>query len=393
MKEKVAGWIVGVECANANSPGSYVLPEDSISQAGTGGRSVASSSKSSSVRRRYVEESAKRRALEAKLKLFEEQQALAERKFQLQQPEKRLKIKSDLIQIAAKEQVYAEADALERGSTFELDLKSKELSPQNCQIKEREETGAAKREGLNPVVSGWSPSSLPPCEQGINQSQASVEAIERMVDIQEKQAKCMEGLVNQQYKSALTLTLPKPEVPVFGGDPVEYSNFVKAFECLIESRTESSSSRLHYLAQYTEGEVQELMRSCLAMDPEEGYHEARKLLKQRYGQSYKIATAYVDKVTKGPAIKSEDRKGLQNFATLLTSCRNTLKSIGYSSKIENPGSLRGVINRLPYDLRKKWRNTADQISEDQDREIKFEDIVVFVEKQARAASHPVFGDI
>ena len=40
-------------------------------------------------------------------------------------------------------------------------------------------------------------------------------------------------------------------------------------------------------------------------------------------------------------------------------------------------------------IRKKWRNTADQISEDHDREIKFEDIVVFVEKQARAASHPV----
>ena len=61
------------------------------------------------------------------------------------------------------------------------------------------------------------------------QSQASVEAIERMVDTQEKQAKCTEGLANQQYKSALTLTLPKPEVPAFGGDPAEYSNF----ECLI----------------------------------------------------------------------------------------------------------------------------------------------------------------
>ena len=115
MKEKVAGWIVGVECANPNFPGTKVLPEDSISQAGIGGRSVASSSKASSVRRRYVEESAKRRALDAKLKLFEEQQALAERKFQLQKQDKRSKIKSDLIQIAAKEQVYAEADALERG--------------------------------------------------------------------------------------------------------------------------------------------------------------------------------------------------------------------------------------------------------------------------------------
>ena len=41
-------------------------------------------------------------------------------------------------------------------STFELDLKSKELYPQNCKIKECEETGAAKveREGLSPVVSG-----------------------------------------------------------------------------------------------------------------------------------------------------------------------------------------------------------------------------------------------
>ena len=185
----------------------------------------------------------------------------------------------------------------------------------------------------------------------------------------------MEGLANQQYKSALTLTLPKPEVPVVGGDPVEYSNFVKAFECLIESRTESSSSRLYYLVQYTEGEVQELMRSCLAMDQEEGYPEADKLVKQRCSQSYKIATAYVDKVTKGSAIRSEDRRGLQNFVTLLTSCRNTLKSIGYSSKVENPDSLKGVINRLRFDFRKKWRNAADQISEDQDREIKLKTLL------------------
>ena len=110
---------------------------------------MASGRKASSVRRRYIEESAKRRALEAK--------------FQLQQQEKKLKIKSDPIQIAAEEQVYAAADALERGRTYELDLKSKELSPQNYKIKELEETGAAKikHEGLNPVVSGWSPSSLP----------------------------------------------------------------------------------------------------------------------------------------------------------------------------------------------------------------------------------------
>ena len=203
LREKIAGWIVGVECGKANLPGSDDLPEDSVSQAGLGDRSVASSGKASSVRRRYVEKSAKRRALEPKLKLFEEQQALAERKFQLQQKEKRLKIKSDLIKIAAKEQVYAEADAsvLERGSTLELDLKSKELSPQNCKIKEREGTGAAKLSVRGSTL--WSIGGLlhlcPPVNKdGRYTSQASVEAIERMVDIQEKLAKCMEGLVNQQ---------------------------------------------------------------------------------------------------------------------------------------------------------------------------------------------------
>ena len=108
----------------------------------------------------------------------------------------------------------------------------------------------------------------------------------------------MDGLVNHAaIQECTNPTLPKPEVPVFGGDPVEYSNF----ECLIQSRIESSSSRLYYLVQYTEGEVQELTHSCLAMDQEEGHPEARKLLKQRYGQSYKITTAYVDKVTKGPS--------------------------------------------------------------------------------------------
>ena len=135
------------------------------------------------------------------------------------------------------------------------------------------------------------------------------------------------------------------------------------------------------------------MRSCLAMDPDEGYSEARRLLKNRFGESYRIATAYVDKVTKGPPIKAEDSRGLQNLSTLVTSSKNTLRSIGHSSKIENPDSLKAVIERLPYDLQRKWRSSADRISEGDGKEIKFDDIVEFVEKEARTSAHPVFGDI
>ena len=63
------------------------------------------------------------------------------------------------------------------------------------------------------------------------------------------------------------------------------------------------------------------------------------------------------------------------------------------SNIENPDSLRGVVKRLPFDLRKRLRSIAGKITEGENREIRFDDIIAFVEKEARTSSHPVFGDI
>jgi hypothetical protein len=99
------------------------------------------------------------------------------------------------------------------------------------------------------------------------------------------------------------------------------------------------------------------------MKGEEGYAEARRLLKRRYGQDYKIAASYVDCVTTGPMIKSENAAALQRFSILLTSCKNMLKTIGYSSKLDNPDSLRKIIERLPYVTRKNWRDVVDKITE------------------------------
>ena len=85
---------------------------------------------------------------------------------------------------------------------------------------------------------------------------------------------------------------------------------MNAFECLIGFKTSRNSERLHYPVQYSTGEVQDLMRSYLAINPDDGYSEARKVLKKSYGESHIIAKAYVDRVTKGPVLKAEDIKGL-----------------------------------------------------------------------------------
>ncbi|PFX14233.1 hypothetical protein AWC38_SpisGene21625 [Stylophora pistillata] len=173
----------------------------------------------------------------------------------------------------------------------------------------------------------------------------------------------------------------------------KYSDFVRAFENLIESKTSSPNSRLYYLVQYTSGEVKELMQSCLSMYPAKGYKTSRALLKDRYGESYKIATALIDQVKKSPQIKADDGPALQRYSVLLTSFKNSLQEIGYLSKIENPDTLQKIIGRLPFGLRQRWREKADHITADLKREVTIGDIAEFVEAKARIANHPVFGNI
>ena len=214
-----------------------------------------------------------------------------------------------------------------------------------------------------------------------------------IMHIQQQQNHQVQQLLKQQQLHTLALTLPQPEVPTFTGDPIEFCNFIRAFENMIEAKTTSYSATLYYLVQYTAGDVQELMRSCLATDSEKGYREARKLLTKRYGQPYRIASACVERVINGPAIKSEDGAALQSFSVLLTSCKNTLTDIGYLSKIENPDSLKKIVSRLPFNLRQKWRDVADTIIERQEREVTISDVASFVEEKARILTHPILGDI
>ncbi len=134
------------------------------------------------------------------------------------------------------------------------------------------------------------------------------------------------------------------------------------------------------------------MRSCLTMSPEVDYEEAKRLLKEKYGQNYNIATAYVNRITSAAPIKSEDKVALQSYSVLLVSCRNALKEIGYRSKIENTDILLKIIEKLPFSLRQRWK-VADDITYNKSREIMFDDVVKFVESKTRVLNHPIFGKL
>ena len=211
---------------------------------------------------------------------------------------------------------------------------------------------------------------------------SSAEIIDRQNDI-------MREIIDQQQRA----TLPKRVIPTFGGNLLDYRMFIQAFEAGIECKEPDSRSRLFYLEQHTCGTAKELVRSCQHMNPEAGYKRARELLDEKFGQRHRLAMAYVDRVLSAESLKNEDVAGLENFSILLASCKNSLKAIGYLNKIENPESMRRIIEKLPFKLQERWRDVADDIMNVKTREVTIEDISSFVDKRVRAMSNPIFGKL
>ncbi|KAM3875257.1 uncharacterized protein ACN63O_000311 [Diretmus argenteus] len=174
--------------------------------------------------------------------------------------------------------------------------------------------------------------------------------------IADRQNDITESLIKQQRLS----TLPPQNIPVFKGDPMEYRLFMRAFEHGVENQ---------------------------------GYPEAKRLLKERFGDKYKISIAYLDKALNWPTIKTDDTNALETYALFLTSCSNAMSDLEYLDEMESAANMRTVIAKLPYRLRERFRSVAIGIQERDDRRTKFKDVVTFINKQAKMASHPVFGEI
>jgi len=136
-------------------------------------------------------------------------------------------------------------------------------------------------------------------------------------DVLQKQNRLTELLAEQQQQSLLpSLTLTK-----FTGDPLEYSTFTRSFESQVEARVSANDVRLQYLEQYLQGEPKELIKGCLHLDRNSGYIEAKKLLKEKYGDPYKISNAYIKKINEWPHIRSGDEQALDRLSIFLGQCR------------------------------------------------------------------------
>ncbi|CAB3997411.1 PREDICTED: uncharacterized protein LOC107342904 [Paramuricea clavata] len=391
-----------------------VRPDDSISNVSS---LRSRKSKSSSVRSSAsakAKAAAKKAALEAKAASLQRLHELQFEELKLQQRKAEIELRGEIAVAEAERRVYEESEVEEMYSQVKKSTVSHEHSEKMNYVSTSSPAIESSKQHAQPNVPNLPlndklenpiPFNVPldPKEwnnyhrnnQNRNNHHESFrdESFQMLKEAQDRQNTVLRQLIEQQQQGVMALTLPQPTMQIFNGDPTSYCDFVRAFEHLVERKTTSPSARLYYLVQYTSGHVQELMKSCLSMKPSEGYMEATRLLRERYGQSYQIASAHVNRLINGPVIKPDDGVELQRFSIQLTSCANTLKEIGCIGKLDNSENLKRIINRLPTAMRYKWRDAVDRIVEQERRDITINDVTKFVTSRARAANHPVFGKV
>ena len=404
LEQEITSWLKKPALQTSVTP-INVQPRDSVSTVGSRVSfhtcSVASSSASSKVKA-----AARKAALEARAAALQNLHELQIEDMRLQQRKAQTELEAEIAEAEAERRAYEENEAIEHReiSSHSKERDPNEHSPQlTPQAKiastpnKHNDGSISLKHSLNPRAHEWYPTASPVQQHVSPDYNRAIslqdESFQRLIENHERQNQAIQQLIQQQQQGVLALTLPQPSLQAFRGDPIDFCDFVRAFEHIVERKTLSSSARLYYLVQYTSGAVQELMESCLSMREEEGYTEARRLLQERYGQNYKIAAAHVKRLVDGPTIRTDDGPALQQFSIQLTSCVNTLKEIGYLNKLDNPDNLKNIIDRLPYSMRVKWRDTVDQIVEREARDVTVADIMKFVTAKARAASHPIFGNV
>jgi hypothetical protein len=197
-------------------------------------------------------------------------------------------------------------------------------------------------------------------------------------------------LLVMQHRMASAIHLPCPAVPVFSGDPLEYTTFMKAFDMRVASHVENEADKLFYLDQQLRGEPKELIGGCLLMDSNDGYKHARYLLEKEYGDHYKIAIGYLDKLRYWPKLKNEDPHGMKRLSIYMTKCLCVMSSIKDRSILDHTPTLQCIVGLLPDELQQEWRDHVHELRKD-NKNVAFRELSEFIERIAESLNHPIYG--
>ena len=189
------------------------------------------------------------------------------------------------------------------------------------------------------------------------------------------------GVYNQNSVNYDSLFLPRPEFPKFSGDPLEYKAFMNNFETHIEPRVRDEKTLICLLLQHCSKDVKDRIEH-FATSEVQPYTVAKQRLNKEYGSPWVISDACEQRLKKFPSVRSGDGKQLRRFAELLEKTGVIVKDIRQYTSLNSLDMLTELVNKLPYDLKKRWVSKSVQIQNYLGHLANFLHFVEFVRKES-----------
>ena len=83
------------------------------------------------------------------------------------------------------------------------------------------------------------------------------------------------------------------------------------------------------------------------------------------------------KAREWPEIKRNNAAALEKLSLFLHECENIVNSLDVKGELVYAANIKTLVNKLPYNLREKWRNKVDYIEEERQRSACFKDLVEY----------------
>ena len=185
------------------------------------------------------------------------------------------------------------------------------------------------------------------------------------------------------------MNVPRVEIQSFDGAAVSYMTFIAVFDEVVGNANITGQAKLTRLLQYTTGAARDAIDCCALIGGDHGYDEARRILRQRFGDPYIITTALLDKLKQQKEVRTPS--ALRTLADELNSAKIVLKSLNMYSELDNQYHIKEIGSRLSLHLWDTWRDRVFSIKRKQARYATFDEFVEFVSEKADEVNDPVYG--
>ena len=185
------------------------------------------------------------------------------------------------------------------------------------------------------------------------------------------------------------MNMPRVEIKSFDGSAASYLTFMAVFDEIVGNVNITDQAKLTRLLQYTTSDARNAIDCCALIGGVHGYVEARRILKERFGDSYIISTALINKLKQNTDVRTPS--ALRTLADELNSTKIVLKSLKMYSELDNQHHIKEIGSRLSSHLWDSWRDRVFSIKRKHARYATFDEFVDYVSEKADEANDSVYG--